>query len=240
MRILIVNDDGISAPGIRKLVQIAVLFGEVWVVAPKEQCSAMSHRITVNGEIQVVKEGFEVKDVKAAYSVKGTPADCVKIALKYLLPERPDIVFSGINNGYNAGLDISYSGTVGAAMEALLNKIPAIAFSSELEGDYKITDQYLFQVISELLKEPIAKNEIWNVNIPCGEIKECKGVLKERIPAQEQFYADNYEKTDLTINSFALTACGIPAEDAKDGTDMRAVLDGYISIGKIRNTILKG
>ena len=129
-KILLVNDDGIRADGLAFLARLASRLGEVTVAAPDSQCSAMSHRITVHGELTVKKVSFPVPEV-TAYSVSGTPADCVKVALHYLLSEKPDIVFSGINRGYNAGVDILYSGTVGAAMEALVNGIPAIAFSNE-------------------------------------------------------------------------------------------------------------
>ena len=102
MRILVVNDDGITSEGIRGAQQLAARFGEVWVVAPDDQCSAMSQKITVRGDMKVKRIDFPVPAVQA-YSVGGTPADCVKAALYHLMPERPDIVFSGINYGYNCG-----------------------------------------------------------------------------------------------------------------------------------------
>ena len=105
MRIMVVNDDGIESDGIRRLAGMAAELGEVWVVAPRHQCSAMSHCITVRGSLHMKEESFPVPGVKA-YSVDGTPADCVKVGIKYLLPQKPDIVFSGINCGYNVGADI--------------------------------------------------------------------------------------------------------------------------------------
>ena len=121
--ILIVNDDGIESYGIAKLAAMAANFGDVWVVAPEGQCSGMSQRLTIFSELNVQEREFPAT-VRAAYSVSGTPADCVKVALKSLLPVWPDYVFSGINAGFNAGYDIAYSGTVGAAMEAVLHDIP--------------------------------------------------------------------------------------------------------------------
>ena len=119
MKILVVNDDSIHAPGIVLLAKAAMELGEVTVVAPANQCSAMSQRITIRGDMRVDKvQDFPVP-VKAAYKVDGTPADCLKIAMQYLLEEKPDYVFSGINDGYNAGFDIAYSGTLGAAFEAV-------------------------------------------------------------------------------------------------------------------------
>ena len=238
MRILVVNDDGIEAEGIRQLAKMAKELGEVWVVAPDNQCSAMSHRITVHGAIDVKKVDYSLEGVHA-YKVGGTPADCVKIGIKYLLASKPDIVFSGINYGYNVGLDILYSGTVGAAMEALLNGIPAIAFSKEMNDNYDVVNEHLLSVTKMLLSRSIEKNEIWNVNIPGCNKSEFKGILEDRIPAQEQHYLDNYESTELEDGSFQLEADGIFNKDAEEGTDMRAVLDNYISIGKVRNAILR-
>lgn len=237
MRILVVNDDGITAEGICRLARLALNFGEVWVAAPSQQCSAMSHRITVRGEIEVKPVEFPVAEV-TAYSIGGTPADCVKVALKYLLPEKPDIVFSGINCGYNTGMDILYSGTVGAAMEALLNGIPAIAFSSEENGVFDVVEEYLVPVTRELLEEKLPRNEIWNVNFPGCAAAALKGILRERVPAQGQFFLDQYERTELDNGGFVLKAGGAREERAEEGTDIRAVLDRYISIGRIRNNVL--
>ena len=122
-RILIVNDDGIEAEGLRKLAEAAVRVGQVWLAAPSNQCSAMSQKISVFDRISVVPHEYPVP-VEAAWSVVGTPVDCVKVALNSLLPIVPDLVISGINNGFNTGFDIAYSGTVGAAMEALMQGIP--------------------------------------------------------------------------------------------------------------------
>ena len=126
LNILIANDDGIDSPGIVRLAEAASKFGNVWVAAPSSQCSGMSQKLTIFGEFPVSRPAFPVP-VMDAWSIGGTPADCVKLAVNFLMPVKPDVVFSGINFGYNTGFDIAYSGTVGAAMEALINGIPAIA-----------------------------------------------------------------------------------------------------------------
>ena len=238
MKILVVNDDGIGAEGIRRLAEMAMQLGEVWVVAPKNQCSAMSHRITVFGEIEVETEEFPVKGVHA-YRISGTPADCVKIGIEYLLPDKPDVVFSGINNGYNVGLDILYSGTVGAAMEALINEVPAIAFSSDMNGNYDVVEEYLLPITKELLERNISRNEIWNVNFPGCSLTDLKGILEDRIPEQEHFYLSSYEKKEAESGGFRLVANSIPNIKSVEGSDMRAVQEKYISIGRIRNALLK-
>lgn len=237
MRILVVNDDGIRAEGIVRLARLAKEFGEVWVVAPKEQCSAMSQRITVHADLMVRPEEFPVGGV-SAYSVEGTPADCVKVALMYLLPEKPDLVFSGINFGYNIGLDIAYSGTVGAAMEAIMQGVPAIAFSNESNGNYEVVEAHMLALTKDLLTREIAANEIWNVNFPGCGLTKYRGIMEVKQAAQSQFYLDHYDKEVYEDGSFRLSAAGLPVTEGAEGTDMRAVLDGYISIGKVRSHVL--
>ena len=237
MKILVVNDDGIFAPGIKQLAEVAIKFGEVWVVAPDRQCSAMSHCITILSDLIVRKNNFPVKEVRA-YSVSGTPADCVKIALQYILPEKPDYIFSGINNGYNMGLDILYSGTVGAAMEGLIQGIPGIAFSQKAECDYNLSNFYIYEIIKDLLQQEKLLDSIWNVNFPGCNISDCNGILKDRVPAKSQYYLDSYVKKSETEGEIIITARGIPTLQTVYGTDMEAIKNNYISIGKIRNTIL--
>ena len=239
MKILVTNDDGIKAEGIERLARMARNLGEVWVVAPKEQCSAMSQRITVHADLMVRPETFPVEGVHA-YSVSGTPADCVKVALMYLLPEKPDIVFSGINVGYNIGFDIAYSGTVGAAMEAIMEGVPAIAFSNESNGVYEVAEAHMLAVTKDLMGREIAKNEIWNVNFPGCPIEKYKGILEEQQIAQSQFYLDNYSREDYEDGSFRLSAAGLPVTEGAEGSDMWAVLEGYISVGKIQSQVLAG
>lgn len=233
MRILIVNDDGIKAPGIRKLSELSMQLGEVWVVAPKSQCSAMSQRITLFEDIEVTPECYDVDGVRA-YSVGGTPADCVKVALEFLMPEKPDVVFSGINSGYNTGIDILYSGTVGAAMEALANGIRSFAFSNKNDTSWETADAYLISIVKELLDENLSMDRIWNVNFPGCKLSECKGILRDRIPAKHQFYQDDYVRTNHADGSFSLRSKGVMTEKAEEGTDISALLNNFISIGSVR------
>ena len=148
MRILIVNDDSIHAQGIRKLAKAASCLGETWVVAPEEQCSAMSQKLTLREQLTVRKvEDFPV-EVAGAWAVGGTPVDCVKVALSYILKEKPDLIFSGINNGYNAGFDIAYSGTLGAAFEGARNGIRSVAFSTAFLGSAQTSSKVISSKIS--------------------------------------------------------------------------------------------
>ena len=158
LKILIANDDGIRSEGIAHLARAVAQFGSVWVAAPERQCSGMSVRLTISetSEMAVYRYDFPAP-VEAAWSVDGTPADCVKVALRALLPFTPDVVLSGINDGMNAGLDVAYSGTVGAATEAALHGIPAIAVSMRDDKSFEVTDHYLPAILEELLDQPSAR-----------------------------------------------------------------------------------
>lgn len=238
MTILVVNDDGINAEGIKRLAELAKEFGDVWVVAPEDQCSAMSHRITVRGDISVCPVEFPVDDV-IAYSVTGTPADCVKIALREIMPKKPDVVFSGINLGYNVGFDILYSGTVGAAMEALISGVPALAFSMDNSNSYDVVEAHFIDVVRDLMSQEISEDEIWNVNFPCCHLSEFKGIMRDRTPERKVYHMDGYERIDSEDGrGFILKPGGEQARNGMDGTDIHAVLDNYISVGKIKNNIM--
>ena len=240
MRILITNDDGIKAEGIRLLTEAAKQQGEheIWVVAPAEQCSAMSQRITLREKLLVKEESFPVAVAKA-YSVSGTPADCVKVALAHLMKDsRPDVIFSGMNWGYNSGFDIIYSGTVGAAMEGVMNGIPSFAFSNEAYISNDLAVERLPEIIGLLLEKEADTSGIWNVNIPGCKPSECKGILWGRKPAAIQFYADHYDAEPVAEGEL-LSVHGIPVgnEGIPEGTDIAALLAGYISIGRVQNMV---
>ena len=239
MKILVVNDDSIFAPGIELLAKKACELGEVYVVAPAKQNSAMSQRVSLSSTFGVQKvEDFPVP-VKAAYKVEGTPVDCVKVALEYIMKEKPDYVFSGINDGYNAGYDIAYSGTLGATFEALRNGVPAIAFSNTIRSSLHIAEKYLLPVAKELIEAGQAYNEVWNVNFPAVEFENLKGILRDRTVAPMHYYSEEY--TGAVDGANAVTCREIPAsieDNIPAGTDIDAVLNGYISIGKVKCNLM--
>lgn len=238
MHILVVNDDGIDSEGLAVLAESAKEFGDVTVVAPTQQCSAMSLRITVFGDIAVrPAAAFPVDDV-SAYSITGTPADCVKVGLYYLTEKPYDIVFSGINKGINTGLDICYSGTCNAGVEALFHGVPAIAWSQAPEMGFDLFRTHFSAIAKELMENRLPKNEIWNVNFPDATPETCKGILRERVPAPQVYYHDNYQKKEGMDGAFILTAEGYKVKEAPEGTDLHALLNGYISIGTYRNPVL--
>ena len=235
MKILVVNDDSIHAPGIALLAKAAMELGEVTVVAPAHQCSAMSQRITIRGDMRVDKvQDFPVP-VKAAYKVDGTPADCLKIAMQYLLEEKPDYVFSGINDGYNAGFDIAYSGTIGAALEGVMNGIPAIAFSAREFCDPGAMEVYLPRVLQELLQALPKPGTLWNVNFPDCAASACKGILRGRVPAACSFYDNEYDRAE---GAPSIRVSNPGPEQCREGSDIHAILHGYVSIGEVRSPLL--
>lgn len=239
MRILLVNDDGIAADGIIRLARAAVRFGEVWVAAPDRQCSAMSQHITLRDSIPFAEVPFPVPEVKGAFRIGGTPADCVRAARSALLPGRPDYVFSGINDGRNAGFNIAYSGTIAAAMESLMGGTPAIAFSTAQGGNTGAEQRFLSEIMEELLKKPCAKNEIWNVNFPSCDAGDCRGVRWGQKIAQMQDFTEELTKT-AADGGCTLLESGRPADlqAAPEGTDLRAITDRFVSVGTVRCMVM--
>ena len=225
MKIWVVNDDGIDYEGIKVLVRHARKFGDVTVIAPAGQCSGMSQHISMDltepgkEHERMRKTDFAVEGV-TAYAIDGTPTDCVILAT-VLLDEKPDIVFSGINHGENAGIDVLYSGTVGACMEALVQGYPAIAFSLKWEATgYELVDETIDGIIGKLLTMKLPNNQIWNVNFPAHKPDTYKGILWDRVPSQRR-----YRKTAAETNDV-------------DKADRIALDQGYISIGTITNMAL--
>ena len=235
MRILIVNDDSIAAPGIAMLAEAASAFGEVWVVAPADQCSAMSQKLTLREKLLLERvEDFPVP-VHGAYRLGGTPVDCVKVALQFLMEQKPDYVLSGINNGYNVGYDIAYSGTLGAAFEAVRSGVPAIAFSITGDAHLEAARTDLQIVLRELLEAPVESGAVWNVNFPALAAKPAAGVLRDRCMAPVSLYSEEYLPEPQPNGGLLLTCHGIPTPNERipEGTDAHAVRNGYISIGKV-------
>ena len=232
--ILITNDDGIWADGLVRLAEAASQLAKVYVIAPEGQCSAMSHKITLREPIDVCPVDFPIQGVEA-YASSGTPADCVRFGMLNILKSKPDAVLSGINFGFNCGSDIQYSATVGAAMEAACSGIPAIAFSEGIDGTHEVTDAYLGKILSDLLERKLLFNQIWNVNFPQCNLEQFQGILEGRSVAHNAIYKDSYLQEALPGGGFRLTVSGELHEEAAEGTDFRAIVDGYISIGIVNN-----
>lgn len=264
MRILVTNDDGIKAPGIERLARMAARLGEVTVVAPSSQCSAMSQKLTIMSSLHIRRVDPIVPGLKDCFAVDGTPADCVKCGINALMEEKPDIIFSGINAGYNSGFDIAYSGTVGAAMESVMGDIPAIAFSTDyFDCDYAVVDEYMYSVAKRLVdytfgsaeteNDPVMKylgdsfdpqmyklghNEIWNVNFPQCRVEECKGIIYDRAVAPHSFYENDYHCMYRDDRDIYFRITPYKVETRVEGTDIAAIKDNYISVSRIKCLVL--
>lgn len=176
--ILVTNDDGIVAPGIRSLVEVASEFGEVVVVAPDKPQSGQGHAITLNEPLRLRK--VEIFDKIESYECSGTPADCVKLAKNVLLKDRNiDLCVSGVNHGSNASINIIYSGTMSAAMEASLEHIDSVGFSLldySFDADFTGAQKVARQIIGAILDQKLNGTKLLNVNIPALPADEIKGL----------------------------------------------------------------
>lgn len=233
-KILITNDDGIQADGIVRLAAAAVKFGTVYLVAPDGERSAASHSLTLRHPIDIKPVSFPVAGVEA-YACSGLPADCVRIGIRNIVKEKPDLVMTGINLGPNCGTDIQYSATVGSALEAATEGIHAIAFSENTGGFKETTDKYLEEIMAELIDIKPDREQIWNVNFPACPLSECRGILHDRKMAACGYFRDTYEEELLPDGTRRMMVNGVHYDDAGEGTDIRAILDNYISIGRVNN-----
>lgn len=233
-KILITNDDGIFSDGLIRLVRAAAAHGEVWIVAPDAQRSAASHSITLHQHIDVIPYDFPVEGVHA-FSCTAQPADCIRVGVLSIMPEKPDVVLSGINFGYNVAGDIQYSATAGAAFEAVYQGCAAIAFSEGF-ACHETTDAYLEQILAELIDRPYERGKIWNVNFPDCPLKDCKGILRERRVSGAGYFRDGYKLQEkLPGGGVRLMVQGSRGEAPEPGTDYEAIESGYVSVGQARN-----
>ena len=234
-KILITNDDGIEADGLRRLAEASLPFGEVWIVAPDSQRSAASHSITLHDHIDVYPVIYPVSKVHA-YKCSGTPADCVRVGSLSIMPSKPDVVLSGINKGYNTATDIQYSATAGAAFEAVFQGCQGIALSEGFGECIQVSRHYIETILSELIEKPFEPGKIWNVNFSDCSLKECRGILWDRSVSRGTFYRDSYDVIKhLPEGGVRLRVHGEYNEDAEDGTDFAAVVNGYVSVGQVSN-----
>ena len=222
--ILITNDDGVSSKGLEVLANVVSELGEVWVVAPEAESSAVGHGLTLRRPLRTRRLRERV------YSVDGTPTDCVNIALSEFLDKYPDLILSGINKGWNLGDDITYSGTVGGALEGCLLGISSIAVSQErhlaLSGDYDQAAKVGYQIAKTVLCDGLDKGSFLNVNVPSTAAKGLKvtvqgkrrqepSVEKGCDPKSEPFYWIGAARLDWV-------------EDLE--SDYHAVKSGWVSV----------
>jgi 5'-nucleotidase len=221
MKILLTNDDGYSAKGINILFKELQKYGDVILVAPEHHMSGTSMSRMFWDKLEVKQHGENI------YSVAGTPADAVTVAL-HGLKIRPDVVISGINDGYNISTDTTYSGTIGAAMEAIKIGIPAIAFSSEY-NDFSSAKKDLDYVMNFILnKNLLSKHYLLNVNFAKNRFSKSKGIMITDLGFRPLEYY--YEKEG---NHF-LSKRNVLMHEPEEGTDLYALRHGYISITPLK------
>ncbi len=232
MKILVTNDDGIYSSGIFELWNVAKKFGDVTVVAPSSQKSAVGHGITIDKPLYFTKidrgDGFK------GNSVSGTPADCVKLGIKKITKSIPNVVLSGINIGSNLGNNIIYSGTVAAAIEGAVSGIPSIAFSldSFSPSSFETSRVVVYKIIKLLIDNTPPTGTILNVNIPNCKLEDLKGY---RVTLQgKQYFDDNFdERIDPRGRKYYWMTGKIIDKDEDLESDGFAVKNNYVSITPI-------
>lgn len=223
---MVTNDDGINAPGIKALAEALNELGEVTVVAPDRERSATGHSLTLHSPLRV----FELRD--RWYAVDGTPTDCVNMGIHNLLPFRPDLLVSGINHGGNLGDDITYSGTVAAAMEANLMGIPAIAVSLATFGPtshFPDAARVALKVAREMMANGLPEDTFLNVNIPDLDFDKIREPLVTR-QGKRSFVGKITDKTDPRGRKYFWIGSEEPSFKDEPGTDFHAVDKGHVSV----------
>lgn len=229
MRILLTNDDGIHAPGLAVLEEIArSLSDDVWVCAPAEEQSGAGHSLTLHQPVRLREHG------EKRFSVTGTPTDSVNLALRKLFPDRrPDLVLSGVNAGENLGDDITYSGTISAAMEAALAGIPAIGLSQAFREDgpgFAAAEQWGAKVLAPLIDVQMAKRTLVNVNFPTLGAADVKGIRVVRQGFHDYSRGSLVQGTDPRGRHYYWFGLQGTEHTLDHGTDLEAVEDGYIAV----------
>lgn len=230
--ILVVNDDGITAKGIRKLVEVAKEFGEVYVVAPDSPQSGMGHAITINSFLRAERMHI-TEGVEHEYACSGTPADCVKLAINNILPRRPDICISGINHGSNESCNVIYSGTMSAAVEAAIEGIPSVGFSLldfNADADFSYAQIVARKVIRQILEKGLPKDITLNVNIPKGKEEDINGIKicnQARGNWEEEF---DHRKDPHGRDYYWLTGKFVNYDGEKSESDSTALANNYVAV----------
>lgn len=234
MRILLTNDDGIGAPGIQALWKALAEVGEVTVVAPTSERSAMSHAITVHHPIRVDKYCIDHPHI-CGWRIDGTPTDCVKIAVEALLDDTPDIIVSGINHGPNLGTDVLYSGTVSAAIEGSMYGLPAVAISlnSWKSHDFSAAAAFAPRIVAAVLENgTLPPQTLLNVNVPAIPAEEIQGVKITKLGVVQ--YANIFERRfDPRGRTYYWMGGNTVDSDNSPDSDVTAVKEGFISVTPI-------
>jgi 5'-nucleotidase len=232
VRILLTNDDGIYAPGLRALLPELRRLGEVLVVAPATEQSAVGHSVTLTTPL-IVQEVLDNDGAPLGWAVEGRPADCVKLALRELLPWEPDVIVSGLNAGSNAGINVLYSGTVAAAIEGAFFRRTSIACSQEYRKlkplNFAHGAALARQVIEQILSHAPAAGSLFNVNIPDAERGPVRGV--KVLPQNVASYTERFDRrTDPRGRVYFWAGPDYDCPEPHPDTDVTALAEGYITV----------
>lgn len=229
LRILVTNDDGIASPGIHAVAAALGALGEVWIVAPDRERTAVGHAVTLHKPLRITKMAPRV------FMVNGTPVDCVNLALVKILPAPPALIFSGINRGVNLGDDVMYSGTVSGALEGTILGIPSVAVSQE-GGEtfrFEVGAQYAARVAAEVLRHGLPAETILNVNIPDVPLRSIKGV-KVTCLSRRRFNNPIVEKVDPRGRKYYWIAGTRQSWSRQQDADHEALERRLVSVTPIR------
>ena len=231
MRILVSNDDGVHAEGIRALSEALTACGEVIVVAPDRNRSGASHSLTLEVPLRVTRLGETGFNGSESYAVKGTPTDCVHLAVTGMFDHLPDMVVSGVNHGANMGDDTVYSGTVAAATEGFFLGVPSIAVSlvSKSAADFTAAARVARDLAERFMREPFPQPVLLNVNVPDVAYDRLQGVKVTRLGKRHKAEPVVRSVTPRNETVYWIGAAGAAA-DAGEGTDFHAVANGYVSV----------
>lgn len=232
MRILLTNDDGIHAPGLRAMRKELQKLGEVIVVAPAGEQSAVGHSVTLLTPL-IIQEVYDEQRSFLGWAVEGRPADCVKLALLELLPDPPDLIVSGMNAGSNAGINVLYSGTVAAAIEGAFYNQTSIAVSLEYTKpkplDFATAASYGRQVIEQILKHQPARGSLININIPSLEKGPVRGIRV--VPQNIAPYVERFDRrVDPRGRTYFWTSGVLECPEPHPDTDVTALDESYITV----------
>ncbi len=232
MLILLTNDDGIQAPGLVALYRELTKLGDVHVVAPETVQSATGHGITITAPLLTNK--VTVEDGFTGIAVDGRPADCVKLAVANLLPRQPDLVVSGMNSGANVGINVIYSGTVAAAIEAGFLGLPAIAISLLLSNgipvDFKRASHFARKTIEQILKSGLGAGQVANVNVPALNSNDNPRGIKVVRQCTRPFIDQYEQRKDPRGRDYFWNSSVFTLGESEDDTDVAALRDGWITV----------
>ena len=243
MRILLTNDDGVNATGLKVLERIARAFSDdIWVVAPTEEQSGAGHSLTLTIPVRLRKLG------ERRFCVTGTPTDSVMMAIAHVMKDhRPDLVLSGVNRGANLGEDVTYSGTVSAAMEGALAGIPSIALSQayarEGMGDtvpFAAAEAWAERVLRPIIDTPMAPRTLVNVNFPALPPEEVRGVRVTQQGLRDYGRLKIVQRTDTRGYDYFWFGLGPMIETPSHSTDLEAIADGYVAVTPLHLDLTHG